>query len=56
MMMLVQLLIICLKIDETVTLEWNQTLFGFVIIFFFLIVAAVSIFAYSLFISSWCLR
>lgn len=52
--MMVQLLIICLKIDEIISLEWDQTLFGLIIIFFFLLVTSCCVFVYS-FLVSWCL-
>jgi hypothetical protein len=53
-LMLIQFLIILLKMDETITLEWTQTLFGLVIISFFLTFVAILVLAYSFLLSFGC--
>ena len=55
-LLLLQLFIVCLKLDNTITFSWDQVMFGFIIICLFFALVSLSLFAYSFLISSWCLR
>ncbi len=45
-----QILMVCLKMDDSIGLEWDQALFGLVIVSIFMLTSASCILAYSLLI------
>jgi hypothetical protein len=56
MLMFIQFLIITLKIDQRITLEWKQVMVGFMIILFFLVLTGICILVYSFLVSRWGFR
>lgn len=55
-LLLLQVFIICLKVDNTIAFSWDQVMFGFIIICLFFALVALFLFSYSFLIASWCLR
>lgn len=53
MLVLIQMEIVCWKMDDNVNMEWDQALLGFVILGLFLALSGLSIMVYSLLI---CLK
>lgn len=55
-LLLLQVFIVCLKLDNIITFSWDQVMFGFIIISLFFLLVSLCLFAYSFLIGSWCLR